>query len=108
MPDVDYMRPAVYEPMPYGKRLLVGIPGSVLEELYKVGLIRISEFRPPGRRRTLRLVHMPTLLRFIREHSELTDRLVEETKREFYGPDVPPEISRQLGSSGTAEEAANP
>ena len=92
MADVDYTRPAVYEPMPTGKRLLVGIPGPVLEELYQVGLIRVSEIRPPGRRRTLRLVHMPTLLRFIREHGSLVDQLVDETKREFYGPAVPPEV----------------
>lgn len=87
--------------MPYGKRLLVGVPGPVLEELYKVGLIRISEIRPPGRRRTLRLVHMPTLLRFIREHGELTDRLVEETKREFYGPMMPAGVSGQTTEGPT-------
>jgi hypothetical protein len=89
MADVDYTRPAVYEAFPVGKQLLVGIPGPVLEELYKAGIIRISEFRPPGRRRILRLVHMPTLLRFLREHSELVDLLVgEETTRENYGPTV--------------------
>jgi hypothetical protein len=94
MPDIDYTRPSVYEPMPAGKRLLVGIPGSVLEELYQVGLIRISEFRPPGRRRLLRLVYMPTLLRFLREHGSLVDLLVAEAeeKREFYGPTVAPEV----------------
>jgi len=93
MADVDYTRPCVYEPMPTGKRLLVGIPGPVLDELYQAGIIRISEFRPPGKRRTLRLVHMPTLLRFLREHGELADLLVgEETSREFYGPTTPPEV----------------
>lgn len=96
MPDIDYTRPSVYEPMPTGKRLLVGIPGPVLQELYQVGLIRISEFRPPGRRQTLKLVHMPTLLRFLREHGGTVDLLVAEAegKREFYGPTVPPEASR--------------
>jgi hypothetical protein len=103
MPDVDYTRPAVYEPMPHGKQLLVGVPAPVLEELYKVGIIRISEFRPPGRRRLVRLVHMPTLLRFIREHSGLVDVLVGEAegRREFYGPMMPAGMSGQTTETPT-------
>jgi len=94
MPDIDYTRPSVYEPMPTGKRLLVGIPASVLEELYQAGLLRVSEFRPPGRRRLVRLVYMPGLLRFLREHGPLVDLLVAEAegKREFYGPTVSQEV----------------
>ena len=102
MADVDYTRPAVYEPMPVGKQLLVGVPGPVLEELHKAGIIRISEFRPPGRRRLVRLVHMPTLLRFLREHGELADLLVgEENSREFYGPMMPAGVSGQATEGPT-------
>jgi hypothetical protein len=102
MPNVDYTRPNVYEPMPVGRQLLVGVQAPVLEELHKAGIIRISEFRPPGRRRLVRLVHMPTLLRFLREHSELADLLVgEENSREFYGPMMPAGVPGQTTEGPT-------
>ena len=92
--ELEFQRPAVYEPLPTGKKLLVGVPRGVLEELAECNLIRISEIRPPGRRTTLKLVHMPSLLAFIRSHGGTVDLLVAEAegKREFYGPTVSPEV----------------
>jgi hypothetical protein len=106
--ELEFQRPAVYEPLPLGKKLLMGIPRSVLEELAECNLIRISEFRRPGHRTILKLVHMPSLLAFIRSHGGTVDLLVAEAegRRSFYGPDVPPEVSEQLRSSETTEEAA--
>jgi hypothetical protein len=106
--ELEFQRPAVYEPLPTHKKLLMGIPRSVLEELAECNLIRISEFRPPGRRTVLRLVHMPSLLAFIRSHGGTVDLLVAEAEGErgFYGSTMPPEVSRQLRGSEGREEAA--
>lgn len=94
--DLEFTRPAVYEPMPTKHRLLMGIPRNVLEELAECELIRICEFKPPGRRIPLKLVHMPTLLAFLRRYGNTVDRLVAEAegRREFYGPTVSPEGDR--------------
>jgi hypothetical protein len=93
--ELEFQRPAVYEPLPGKHGLLMGIPRCVLEELAECDLIRISSFRRPGHQTTLRLVHMPSLLAFIRSHGGTIDLLVAEAegRREFYGPIMPQEVS---------------
>jgi hypothetical protein len=88
----EYRQPNVYEPLPGAKGRLEGIPRSVLIELHECGLIRIFDVQPPGRRTPIRLVHMPTLLAFIRGNPPLIDMLIAETKREFYDKNCAPEV----------------
>ena len=67
----EYHKPALFERLPSPSKQLLGLDPRSLEELGRLDLIRIIEVIRPGRRRPIKLVHIPSLIGYIERVEEL-------------------------------------
>jgi hypothetical protein len=67
----EYDKPALFERLPSPGKHLLGFDPHSLEELGRLYLIRIIEVTGPGRRRPIKLVHIPSLIAYIERVEEL-------------------------------------
>jgi len=67
----EYDKPALFERLPSPGKRLLGFDPHSLEELGHLDLIRIIEVIRPGRRRPIKLVHIPSLIAYIERVEEL-------------------------------------
>jgi hypothetical protein len=68
---LEYEKPSLFEQLPGARKRLLGFDPHSLEELGRLDLIRIIEVIRPGRRRPIKLVHIPSLIAYIERVEEL-------------------------------------
>ena len=68
---LEYDKPSLFEQLPGARKRLLGFDPHSLEELGRLDLIRIIEVTRPGRRRPIKLVHIPSLIAYIERVEEL-------------------------------------
>jgi hypothetical protein len=66
----EYRIPELFEHLPSPHKRLLGFQRQVLLELHAAGLVRIIEITRPGKR-SVQLVHIPSLIGFIEREEEL-------------------------------------
>ena len=69
--ELEYQKPALFEPLPSPRKRLLGFHRHVLRQLHHADLIRIIEVHRPGYRRPLELVHIPSLIGYLERVEEL-------------------------------------
>src|SRR5262245_34053494 len=68
---LEYEKPSLFEQLPGARKRLLGFDSHSLEELGRLDLIRIIEVIRPGRRRPIKLVHIPSLIAYIERVEKL-------------------------------------
>jgi hypothetical protein len=76
---LEYEKPGLFERLPPPRKRLLGCERHVLLRLHDAGLIRIIEVKQPGFKRSLQLVHVPSLIAYFERVEELArdDRLAK-------------------------------
>ena len=84
--ELEYQKPALFEPLPSPHKRLLGLQRHVLLQLHDADLIRIVEVRRPGRRRPVELVHIPSLISYLERLEELAKNERLAKIRRGYAP----------------------
>ena len=76
---LQYEKPGLFERLPPPRKRLLGCERHVLLRLHDAGLIRIIEVKQPGFKRSLQLVHVPSVIAYFERVEELArdDRLAK-------------------------------
>jgi hypothetical protein len=68
---LEYEKPGLFERLPPPRKRLLGCERHVLLRLHDAGLIRIIEVKRPGYKRSLQLVHVPSVIAYFERVEEL-------------------------------------
>jgi hypothetical protein len=71
--EIEYQKPALFEPLPSPRKRLLGLQRNVLLQLHDADLIRIIQVHRPGRRRPVELVHIPSLIAYLESLEEIAE-----------------------------------
>jgi hypothetical protein len=87
----DYTKPGVFEPIPTPRKHLLGFTRNFIIELADAGLIRLVTVTRPGKRRPLRLVHVPSLIAYIEQEEAVANAALLAQHRQAYAHHHKPE-----------------
>jgi hypothetical protein len=97
----EYEKPGLFERLPSPRKRLLGFDRHSLKQLHRCDLIRIIEVTLPGHKYSIELVHVPSLLGYIKRVEELADAKRLATIREGYA-------HHHLAPTPDAESGAQP
>jgi hypothetical protein len=89
---IEHQIPALFEPLPSPRKLLLGVPRHTLELLDEAGLIRIIRAHMPGRTRPIVLVHTPSPIAYLEHEEELAKAQRKGEIRKGYP--IPEEVAQ--------------